>query len=121
MATPTGSHGGLADFNILHGFTEALIRGMRSSFLVDADYHHLTQCETLDDVRLNLTESDYADAVADKSTITPSVLQSAAIEKVCVDMNSETINYYTSRCIIWACIALAATFCHWMVYSFIFT
>ena len=69
-------------FNILHGFTEALVRGMRSSFLQDADYHHLTQCESLDDVRLNLTETDYADALADSSTITPSGLQSAAVAKV---------------------------------------
>jgi V-type H+-transporting ATPase subunit d len=60
------------------------VRGMRSSFLADADYHHLTQCETLDDVRLNLTESDYADSVADFNSITPNSLQKVAVEKVCV-------------------------------------
>jgi V-type H+-transporting ATPase subunit d len=88
MVTPsplTGS-GDLTTFNILHGYPEALVRGMRSSFLLDADYHHLTQCENLDDVRLNLTESDYADAIADSSTITPASLQKAAIEKVRVDL-----------------------------------
>ena len=58
------------------------MRGMRSSFLSDADYHHLTQCETLDDVRLNLTETDYSEALADSSTMTPASLQKAAIEKV---------------------------------------
>lgn len=40
--------GGLTTFNIDHGFTEALVRGMRSGFLNDSDYHHLTQCETLE-------------------------------------------------------------------------
>lgn len=55
---------------------------MRSSFLQDADYHHLTQCETLDDARLNLTETDYGDALADFSVLSPAVLQKAAIEKV---------------------------------------
>ena len=40
--------GGLMTFNIDHGFTEALVRGMRSGFLNDSDYHHLTQCETLE-------------------------------------------------------------------------
>ena len=55
---------------------------MRSSFMGDTDYHHLTQCETLDDIRLNLTETDYGDAIADFNTITPAVLQKAAIEKV---------------------------------------
>jgi len=83
MSTPApASPGDLTTFNILHGFPEALVRGMRSSFLSDADYHHLTQCETLDDVRLNLTESDYADVLSDNSTMTPASLQKAAIDKV---------------------------------------
>ena len=79
---PRGSHGGLADFNIHHGFIEALIRGMRSSFLSEPDYHHITQCENLEDVKLNMSETDYADAVADLSVLTPSGLQAAAIDKV---------------------------------------
>lgn len=85
MSTPkpqTGT-GNLTTFNIQHGFAEALLRGMRSSFLSDPDYHHLTQCETLDDVRLNLTETDYAEALADSNSLTPNTLQKAAVEKVC--------------------------------------
>jgi V-type H+-transporting ATPase subunit d len=81
-STPSGTHGGMADFNIHHGFIEALIRGMRSSFLEDPDYHHITQCETLEDVKLNLTETDYSDAVSDLSVLTPSGLQTAAIAKL---------------------------------------
>jgi V-type H+-transporting ATPase subunit d len=79
---PSGTSGDLTTFNVFHGFTEALVRGMRSSFLKDTDYHHLTQCETLDDVRLNLTESDYSEALADSSSMTPASLQKAAVEKV---------------------------------------
>lgn len=82
MSNPKGSHGGIADFNIHHGFIEALIRGMRCSFLKDADYHHITQCENLEDVKLNLSETDYADAVADMAVLTPSDLQAAAIQKL---------------------------------------
>ena len=84
MATPApkSTPGDMSTFNILHGFPEALVRGMRSSFLADADYHHLTQCETLDDVRLNLSETDYADALADMNTLIPTGLQKAAVEKV---------------------------------------
>lgn len=84
MATPApkSTPGNMSTFNILHGFPEALVRGMRSSFLADADYHHLTQCETLDDVRLNLSETDYADALADMNTLIPTGLQKAAVEKV---------------------------------------
>ena len=72
----------MCTFNILHGFPEALVRGMRSSFLKDSDYHHLTQCETLDDVRLNMTESDYNECIADSATMTPASLQKSAILKV---------------------------------------
>jgi len=81
-ATPKGTHGGMHDFNIQHGFIEALIRGMRSSFLADQDYHHITQCETVEDVKLNLTETDYSDAVSDLSNLTPSGLQAAAVQKL---------------------------------------
>lgn len=82
MAPKASSPGDLTTFNILHGLPEALVRGMRSSFLQDTDYHHLTQCETLDDIRLNLSESDYADALADSSSMTPASLQKAAIDKL---------------------------------------
>ena len=41
------SLGGLTTFNMAHGFPEALVRGMRSGFLSDQDYHHLTQCDSL--------------------------------------------------------------------------
>jgi V-type H+-transporting ATPase subunit d len=84
MTTPAphSGPGNLSTFNILHGFTEALVRGMRSSFLKDSDYHHLTQCENLDDIRLNLSEGDYAETVVDMTTLTPTALQKAAIDKV---------------------------------------
>jgi len=72
----------MTDFNIHHGFCEALVRGMRSSFLSDADYHHLTQCENLDDIKLNLNESDYSASVADTGSLTPSGFQSVAVQKV---------------------------------------
>lgn len=44
----TVSLGGMATFNMQHGFVEALVRGFRSGFLSDETYHHLTQCETLE-------------------------------------------------------------------------
>jgi V-type H+-transporting ATPase subunit d len=47
------SLGGLATFNMQHGFVEALVRGFRSGFLRDESYHHLSQCDTLE-VQLRL-------------------------------------------------------------------
>ena len=40
--------GGMNTFNMQHGYTEALVRGFRSTFVEDDTYHHLSQCETLE-------------------------------------------------------------------------
>jgi len=85
MAPDPKPLGGMTDFNILHGYTEAIVRGMRSSFLKESDYHHLTQCEILEDVKMNLTETDYGDAVADAPILTPTGLQSAAVSKLVIE------------------------------------
>lgn len=74
--------GGMSTFNMHHGFCEAHLRGMRSGFLRDSDYHHLTQCETLEDVKMNLQETDYDQFLADAQTVNPAVLQAAATQKM---------------------------------------
>lgn len=74
--------GGLATFNIHHAFPEALCRGMRSGFLNDSDYHHLTQCESLEDVKMNLQETDYDQFLGDITVVTPSIIQSKATQKM---------------------------------------
>ncbi|KDO32384.1 ATP synthase subunit [Saprolegnia parasitica CBS 223.65] len=76
------STGDITTFNIQHGFVEGLIRGYRSGFLDDVDYHHLTQCETLEDIKLNLQETDYDQFLQDNSgTVTPSIIQTATTKK----------------------------------------
>ena len=70
--------GGMLTFNADHGMCEAVVRGYRSGFLTEVDYHHLTLCDTLEgvlissvllyfshfcflsDVKLNLQETDYS-------------------------------------------------------------
>ena len=86
--------GTLATFNISHGFVESLVRGLRSSFLKDADYHHLTQCDTIDDIKLNLAETDYASALCNLSVLTPASLQSAALVKL-----ADEIRYLRSQAV----------------------
>lgn len=72
----------MAFFNMQHGFPEALVRGFRSGFLADADYHHLTQCETLEDIKMNLQETDYDQFLANESTVTPSIILEKATKKM---------------------------------------
>ena len=49
----------MMSFNIKDGFFEAILRGYRSGLLTAADYNNLCQCETLEDVKLHLTGTDY--------------------------------------------------------------
>ena len=64
------------------GMTEALCRGFRTGFLSDADYHHLTQCETLEDVKMNLAETDYDAFLQDCPAVTPAVVLEKATAKM---------------------------------------
>jgi len=46
-------------FNVDDGFLEAIVRGFRSGILSSVDYVNLTQCETLEDLRMHLSGTDY--------------------------------------------------------------
>jgi V-type H+-transporting ATPase subunit d len=46
-------------FNVDDGYLEGLLRGFRSGFLTSSDFVSLTQCDTLEDVRMHLTGTDY--------------------------------------------------------------
>lgn len=81
------SLGGMTTFNMQHGFPEALVRGLRSGFLSDQDYHHLTQCDTLEDVKMNLAETDYGAAVLNEASLTPSIMQDRATSKLVTEWN----------------------------------
>ncbi|TDH67008.1 hypothetical protein CCR75_006323 [Bremia lactucae] len=81
--------GNIATFNIQHGYVEGLVRGFRSGFLDDVDYHHLTQCESLEDVKLNLQETDYDQFLADESlgSISPGLIQAGTTNKLVEEFN----------------------------------
>ena len=96
--------GGFTTFNIQHGFTESLIRGMRSTFLTSSDYHHLTQCESLDDAKMNLQETDYGDKVSSLTTSSNSssnsktlTMSPSAVQQLCVEKLVEEINYLKTQ------------------------
>ena len=72
----------MATFNMSHGFVEALVRGYRSGFLKDSDYHHLTQCEALEDVKLNLQETDYDVFLNSETNISPAIIEANALKKM---------------------------------------
>lgn len=83
---PQGA-GDITSFNVHNGFAEALVRGYRSGFLNDSDYANLTQCENLEDIKLNLQETDFDQFMSTQTKITPALLQEKAIQKMVIEFN----------------------------------
>lgn len=49
----------LTTFGINDGYSEAIIRGLRSSFLTEANYNQLKNCNNLQEVKSIMEETDY--------------------------------------------------------------
>jgi len=74
--------GNLFTFNITDGFSEAVMRGYRLSFLTDVDYRSILQCDSLADIRLNLQETDYVNFAQDVPQLSPSIVREKALDKL---------------------------------------
>ncbi|XP_037537215.1 V-type proton ATPase subunit d 1-like [Nematolebias whitei] len=46
-------------FNVDHGYLEGLVRGMKAGILTETDYQNLTQCDSLEDMKLQLQTTNY--------------------------------------------------------------
>ena len=69
----------LAGFN--HGFTEAVVHGLRSGFLSPEDYRRLGNSDSLEDMPSSLVETDYGTFLQDG----PSLLLVSTVSKKCYD------------------------------------
>jgi V-type H+-transporting ATPase subunit d len=72
----------LSFFNVNHGFTEALIRGLRSGFLGPEDYRRLATAETLEDLRSALEETDYGTFLQDEQKVGVTTITAKCYEKL---------------------------------------
>lgn len=73
-------------FNMSHGYTEGLVRGYRASLLTSQQYASLTQCETLDDLKMQLSATDYGNFLANEQ---PPISTSTIAEKATGKMVAE--------------------------------
>jgi len=58
-------------FNINDGFPEALIRGLRLSFIRKEEYDAIRDCTNLSDVKMVLEETDYLPFLQSEPTPAP--------------------------------------------------
>ncbi|TFY69558.1 hypothetical protein EVJ58_g351 [Rhodofomes roseus] len=54
-------------FNVDNGFLEGIVRGYKAGLLTQNQYSNLTQCETIEDFRTQLSATDYGNFLANES------------------------------------------------------
>lgn len=70
-------------FNAEGGYLEGVVRGYRNSLLSTQTYSQLAQCETLDDLKMQLSATDYGNFLANEQPpITTSVIAEKATGKL---------------------------------------
>lgn len=76
-------------FNVDNGYVEGIVRGYRNGLLTANQYLNLTQCETLEDLKLQLSSTDYGNFLTNVSqdALTTSVIQSMAADKLYKEFN----------------------------------
>lgn len=76
-------------FNIDNGFIEGVVRGYRSGLLTGNQYINLTQCDTLEDLKLQLSSTDYGNFLSSvpSEALTTSVIQESASDKLYQEFN----------------------------------
>ena len=73
----------MISFNVDHGFLECVVRGYRTSLLTANHYQSLTQCETLDDFKMQLQATDYGNFLQNEpSPISTSTIAEKATRKL---------------------------------------
>ncbi|KAG4301594.1 hypothetical protein PCANB_001681 [Pneumocystis canis] len=63
-------------------YIDGLIRGYKANFLTNTIYQNLIQCESLDDLRMQLSSTEYGSFLSNIPTLTTSVIARKATEKL---------------------------------------
>lgn len=85
--------GSMWTFNADNGYLEGMLRGYKSGILTSSNYINLTQCETLDDLKIQLASTDYGNFMQNEpSPIPTTAFSQKAMEKLVEEFNYLRIN-----------------------------
>jgi len=96
-------------YNINDGYLEGIVRGYKSGFLSSASYLNLSQCENLEDLRLQLAATDYGSSLQNE----PSPISTSTIAERCLETLIEEFNYIRSQAV-----APLSKFLDYITYSY---
>ncbi|KAI5478007.1 V-type H+-transporting ATPase subunit AC39, partial [Pseudohyphozyma bogoriensis] len=75
-------------FNSDLGYLEGVLRGFKAGLITQSQYSNLTQCESLDDFKMQLTATDYGNFLANEpSPISTSTIAEKATQKLVDEFN----------------------------------
>ncbi|KAJ7580999.1 V0 complex, c/d subunit of ATPase [Mycena floridula] len=80
-------------FNVDSGFLEGTVRGYKAGILSQSHYANLTQCETLEDFRTQLSATDYGSFLANE----PLPISTATISDKATQILVDQFNYLRSN------------------------
>ncbi|KAI9141671.1 ATP synthase subunit [Paraphysoderma sedebokerense] len=76
-------------FNVDDGYVEGVVRGYKGSLLSSTQYLNLAQCDTLEDIKLQLSATDYGNFLANE----PPPLTTSIINERCTEQLVKEFNY----------------------------
>ncbi|KZS90533.1 ATPase V0 complex subunit D [Sistotremastrum niveocremeum HHB9708] len=82
-------------FNASTGFLEGIVRGYKTGILTQSQYTNLTQCETLEDFRMQLSSTDYGNFLANE----PLPLSTSTIADKATQVLVDQFNYLRSNAV----------------------
>ncbi|KAH8311999.1 hypothetical protein KR044_008967, partial [Drosophila immigrans] len=81
------------NFNSTTGYLEGIIRGFKNGLLKQSDYLSLTQCESLEDLALNIQNTDYGHLLGvDHGTVSVELFEHRLREKIVDQYNYLRVN-----------------------------
>ncbi|KII90766.1 hypothetical protein PLICRDRAFT_697248 [Plicaturopsis crispa FD-325 SS-3] len=82
-------------FNVDNGFLEGIVRGFKAGILTQAHYATLTQCESLEDFRTQLSSTDYGNFLANE----PLPLSTSTIADKATQILVDQFNYLRTNAV----------------------
>ncbi|KAL1748392.1 V0 complex, c/d subunit of ATPase [Schizophyllum fasciatum] len=82
-------------FNVDNGFLEGIVRGFKAGVLTQSHYANLTQCDTLEDFRTQLSATDYGNFLANE----PLPLSTSTIADKATQILVDQFNYLRSNAV----------------------
>jgi len=82
-------------FNVDNGYLEGMLRGYRAGILTSTDYANLCQCESIDDMKMHLSSTDYGNFLQNE----PSPISTTTLAQKCTEKLVEEFTFLRNQAV----------------------